>query len=985
MNRGTWALVLGVVACGADAKPVTAPEHPIASVTPAVKAPPPGNARWVFPTPASGVNDKVDIGGGASLLVGQRGRREIVKDGKATDASILVPDTIIGIMRDEQQRFAFVSDSGDVYISREPLGAFDIVRKGPVEGKLQVWGIATGRASAMIALSDGRVLRTADFGVSWKPVDYSGGTKLFGHAANFDLDHEGNGVLLHAPERVFVTHDDGATWKPIASPTSGARRCIDDARGGFLVLGYEHTYTKLVGDALVPTDEVPRDMSTLAVTGAPPSKRNVLTVRVLAGDHVLELERSRDLDKQKVRVRSTKLGDEPGAFVAAADLTTASWLEHRVAAYGASVVFLRTDVDANNDENTPTSTVMTSADGGATWKASATIEGSDPVGGEGVVAGPKGWAFVPGLCAVSGEEHERNCSAAKIRVAGGSSFEDMLFTEEFSPSEFAFDESHDKVYVVGSHGGRPAVYESRLGQNKFTPLATPLNLPNYSRTLLTVASDGAVRAFQYDGSKSAILVESRDAAGKKLPSLYIPPRVKADSTLHAMAFAGNHGVVMNGDTAGWETGDAGLTWTRVAANGATLPECSDAGCLLGEVERIGWDLPLRAESEVVTATAELPRDDPDPDPLHKISVAPPRMLFTCKASGTTTRIKSQPTFDNINAAKDVFWYIVDESVADKKSLAVGGRRDIRQSTLIDAAPALPKSDIERTLGGRWLADGFVAARYTHKPSQPVDVDLAAFSLETGRVQRASLPKLPSFRVASYGLSGEAQLVSGGLLFQSTDASPVSFIHDDGKIDHVSLPAHATLAQAQHAGNAWYLFASDDRLLTKLSWSTNNGASWQDRTWMVTDAWDAHVYFIRGGGRPWISTNMHEGLVLYPVTTSLPAEVPMPVTPERTSIDTPCDLHGPYAETYSWATHGETVKTTLDPGDKKPSQDLTLHQRLVQITGDGSVCTMGYVLEGGGRSVALYRDGKTLFGWSFRNPDDYKGRLAEPVTCTAANN
>jgi hypothetical protein len=43
--------------------------------------------------------------------------------------------------------------------------------------------------------------------------------------------------------------------------------------------------------------------------------------------------------------------------------------------------------------------------------------------------------------------------------------------------------------------------------------------------------------------------------------------------------------------------------------------------------------------------------------------------------------------------------------------------------------------------------------------------------------------------------------------------------------------------------------------------------------------------------------------------------------------------------------------------------------------------MGYTLYGNRVRVALYRDGKNVFGWAFRTPDDYRGQMATPLTCT----
>jgi photosystem II stability/assembly factor-like uncharacterized protein len=984
MRRG---LLVGVLvcsgACGGEATPVTQQPPAIASAKP--QPPPQSGARWYFPTPASGVNDRNDLGDGSMLLVGDVGRREIVKDGKATDSPLLIPDRLVGSWRADPQQWVFVADNGDAYISREPLGPFT-VRKGPGTDKLPVHSVGTGKGSALAMLSDGHVLRTADNGTSWKPLDYTGGTKLFGHIATWDIDHEGNGVLLHVPQRVFVTHDDGATWKPIAAPALGVAHAVDDARGSFLVQSYDHHYLKLQGDTLVPTTDSPQDLSTLAATGPEEPTRNVETIHVIAGDKVVELERLVEGSKSNtVRVRATRLGTVPGTWGPVVPaLTSRQALSNLAAAWGPNIVVVRTDDDT--DENTPTSTVVTSTDGGATWKAGPTLEGDDAMDKESVAVGPRGWTFIPALCGNFGEKQEHNCNSAKIRVAGGTTFEDLLFTNEFRPRRFAFDDAHDKVYVIGlTDAGNPTVYESKLSQNKFTPIAKPIKTNYHEHVRLTVTADGTLHVFRIDSEKSVLTIERRDVSGKELPTLWVPKRVQPDDRLQSLSLVGSRGVIMNGEAFGWETADGGATWTRVAANGTDTPECAEAGCLVGQAQRVGWDLPATAagaNAETLTATTDPPKEDeetPD-DPRDDVSPAPPRMQITCKASGAATKVATEPSFESVNETRDVFWYLHEEN-AGKKTLTIGGRTGIRHETLLDVAPTAPK-DVVRSTAEKYLSDGYVAVRYSRLPSQAVDVELGAFSLETGRVQHVTLPKVPSFRVASYGFTGEAQIVTGGLLFQSTDASPAFFIHPDGKIDHMSLPAHATLARAQHIGTAWMLFSTDNMNLAKVSYSNDSGASWQEHAWLVADSAWPRASLIRGsGGKPWISTALREGVVLYPVASPPATELPMPVVTEIATMDTPCDPKAPYAQTFvKGVTRGSTVQATVDLGDKKPATSVALSQRLTHVTPSGGYCTMGYVFYANRERVALYRDGKNMVGWAFKTPDDYKGRMATPLTC-----
>ncbi len=980
MSKRVLVGLLVMAACGGDAPVVKTPPVATAKPTP----PPPIGARWYFPTPASGVNDRLDLDDGSMLLVGDVGRREIVKDGTATDSPILIPDKVVGSWRDAKKDFIFIADNGDAYVSHDALGPFE-VRKGPTTEKITAEIMATGKGSAMVSTSDGKLLRTGDSGVSWKPVDYKGGAKVFGHAAHFDLDHAGNGILVHVPQRLFVTHDDGATWKPIASPALGVGGAEDDAKSkSFFVKGYRHQYYKLAGDTLTATDDNPEELGTLAVQhdDDKTNEDDSETTRILAGSHVLEFQRFTEGKKDKqVSFRSTKIGTPPAAFKPMADLSSRQSLENLVAAWGSTIVVVRSKDDT--DENTPSSTVMTSLDGGATWKASATLEGDDAVSNESVAVGPKGWTFVPALCGTFGEKHERNCNPAKVRVANGTEFDDLVFTDEFRPRRFAFDEAHDKVYAIGmTDGGSPTVYESKLTQNKFTTLSKPIKTAYHEHTRMTVLPDGTLHVFHMDEDKSVIAIERRDVGGKELPTLYVPAKVEAGSTLKGLSLIGARGIAMNGKAAGWETADGGATWMRVATNGAENPECSDGGCVAGEAQRVGWDLPVAntvGEVVTVTATPTAPADNPTPDDPSDDVLPALNVNVSCKASGAITKLPSLPQFENTNPARDVLWYLHETDKDGKKTLTVGGRTSIRHETLMDVAPKPPK-DVERSVAERSLADGLVVARYTHAPQKPVDVELAAFSLETGQVQRATLAKLPPFRVARYGFSGDVQLVSGGLLFQATDASPASFIHTDGKTEQISLPAHASLSHAQHVGKSWMLLSTDN-YLADANYSDDSGAHWQEHAWLVTDSSSAPVTFVRGvGGKPWISTAVTEGPVLFSLSSPPPAEIPMPQQVDPAAMSQ-CDFHAPYGTSFRRPTHNGG-HATFDFADKK-GVTADISQRIVQVTPAGNLCTMGYSLYGSRLRVVLYRDGKNTFGWAFRTADDYRSQSATPLTCTGS--
>ena len=161
-----------------------------------------------------------------------------------------------------------------------------------------------------------------------------------------------------------------------------------------------------------------------------------------------------------------------------------------------------------------------------------------------------------------------------------------------------------------------------------------------------------------------------------------------------------------------------------------------------------------------------------------------------------------------------------------------------------------------------------------------------------------------------------------------------------------------------------------------------GCSWQEHSWLVTDSYWPRASLVRGGGgRPWISSALHEGLVLYPLASPPAAELPMPIVTDIKAMDTACDPKAPYSQTLVKATHANNVQATVDFGDKKPPTSVPLTQRLTHVTPSGGFCTMGYVHYTYRTRVSLYRDGKAVFGWAFQTGSDYRSQTATPLTCT----
>lgn len=225
MRGALVSLVLVYTACGGAAPQQQVITEPPLHIT--ASPPPPLRARWQFAHPEHGLRAKLDLGNGQTLYAGANGRRELAKGGEPlTDASTLALGDLIGIVRDDKSRFVFLASDGTTFVSKEPLGALDVVRPGPVEASVaagKYLSPTVGKAAMLLVHPDGRLMRSDDFGQSWKAVDYAGGAKPYGHAGYVVLDGQGNGLLLHFPQRLYITHDDGATWAPLAANHLGLR------------------------------------------------------------------------------------------------------------------------------------------------------------------------------------------------------------------------------------------------------------------------------------------------------------------------------------------------------------------------------------------------------------------------------------------------------------------------------------------------------------------------------------------------------------------------------------------------------------------------------------------------------------------------------------------------------------------------------------------------------------------------------------------
>jgi hypothetical protein len=629
--------------------------------------------------------------------------------------------------------------------------------------------------------------------------------------------------------------------------------------------------------------------------------------------------------------------------------------------------------------------------------------------------GPKGWMYVASSC--RGVGGDQKCGYQQVRPIGAAALEDMLFDEPFEPTAFVFDEARDRVVALGRHDQEVALYESRLSENRFK--RKRLVLSASSTPFLTLDSAGVLHVFAYDRVKSAWVMNRVDVHGDGLSPLYLPFEEASSfvfAGVHGLAFERPHDsawAMDDGRYAVWETADAGQTWSRVAAPRGFdgHAQCTEAGCLEGTISRVGWDLPALGGVETLAATAQ-----PEPRPGRRPtsppspsapSAARPREELVCEPAGAKAVVPSFPgsnlTLRTIVDAwgAGVRWALVkgtwhETSAIDPNeaiSVLVGTRTDVRDLPLFPAIATRVRADIRSGL--QVSDDSVLVARYeTHDGWQgrsPLDVQLAFWSAATGRVSHAVVRQVPPFDVSPYSSSvvGAARVVDGGLLFQPPSSSAAYFVHDDGRVEPVTLPPGISLTDALRLGKRWFL--TEARGADADLWSKDDGdASWTERSWTLGEFRER-----RGGydileqipfdtalsvfqGKPFLAVAGPWKGIAFPLEGEIAVDPPPPAVFDVSDVDAPCGVGAGTRSNASAIPSESGVRLRVEGGaNGQTLGQLTAYRRVTHETEAGGVCTSAYVLHGTDpkRSEAqdglLYPDGKGWSGWWFSGRPDPK--------------
>ncbi len=360
------------------------------------------------------------------------------------------------------------------------------------------------------------------------------------------------------------------------------------------------------------------------------------------------------------------------------------------------------------------------------------------------------------LCA-SQDGHD--CKPAKVRPAGKHAFEDDI-GESFVPLAFVFDEPRNKAYALAfDHGDKKVVFELPLDGSKLTR-TTVLDAPSFLDVTFNVDASGTLRTYEHTEWRYWT-VHTRNAKGEMQEPTFLP------FGHGKLALAGPRGLSI-GDHEAWETNDSGDTWVRVPSNGfASDSACDEAGCVLDNAERIGWDLPALTPVDVLHAQKVKPEQKtPEQNPVK----AGTPVKVACKASGKSSPVAYVDWTEGSTLAR---WAHQSDSDFTRATVGVtwGSKDAVHHVSLMPAVPKRSAGDLTQVRTAQEESDnGMIAARYRFTPRtatgyRPVNVELAWWSAVTGQVHRSVLSHVKPFRVSRFQFSGTARIVDGGLVFR----------------------------------------------------------------------------------------------------------------------------------------------------------------------------------------------------------------------------
>lgn len=863
------ALVAVLSSCAPSApRAVVAPPTP-PKVEPAAEHP----ARWVLlPRPWT-ARAHVDLDGGRTLWVGDFGERWLLTPSKlAEGAPELLPEDIDSVVALSDQRFALVGRSGQVYHTDGPLGPVREVLPPPHAFRR----VSAGSAGFVAITTDERLLRSTDGGSTWKQV------MVPGDAVGYrDIALAGSqGLLLGMPQRLFHTKDGGATFLPI--PLGGGSPIFLQVSVQGEVVLHGEAARKLVGNALVAATgvvdqpKVPGTIGHDARWAFSGTHLFAIDDEGKEGAHAWTLSTQRLVDKPKQAVpeRSVHLLDT----LSQCDRVTLGALDDLVE------FACETTIDAGD---VPTRSVRfyRSTDAGQTLVEDGVLPDTKA---HAPVVGPQGYLLVPADCEVppeglKGEFPE--CRAHERKSAGSP------FTEPKQPTPLVavLDRARKQLFSL-SWTKDGAVLERRTFDGSVQTVAKLPGVTFWPLLGATLDVDGSRVLIGVPYTTHLDLLRSTDA-GVTFVRQQLPKMSRFAARGRRLLASGSGRLL--------ESDDDGVTFTPVQSPGAWVLGCNDFACATTRGLRIGFDLP----------------GPPPPTPVVAEPVPPKRWATPLRCSTTSPwkvlGLGELPSLEAIDPTPDLRLAWPRRGADGSVSLVLVDRAG--KSTTLPLLGPEPTGPLDRSRTEvRVQSAGVVAARYQYQHKEtsvpgllsPVDAHLAFVPWATGKVQKVSLPKVGTWRVAHdpqsplsttlpFPYPGETLAIEGqGLWFRPRTTNTARFLREGKAPELLDTGEFASV-----------LFRTTDRTyllpymgMTQFS-SRKPGKGWTPHDWTLWPVhegaeWDTPLYL---DGKPHIATffpgNVQAPAAHFAVALADTADpgptiaLPLPTDPPRLCLDT----------------------------------------------------------------------------------------------------
>jgi len=877
------------VACGpaSTTKPIVAPPTP----PPVAKAPPAESpARWeLHPTKASNLRAKLDLGTLGTLYVGDGGERWLDKPGTgAKSANTLLPESIAGVIAGPGGKGVLLAGaSGALYGATDPLGPISD-KKVPTT---PLRSISAGKSAIVGIAADGSAMRTTDGGGSWTKIDLGSAA---GTLVQIALTDAGNGLALFAPQRVMVTQDDGATWKPLPSPGVGAKKLVLDVNGDLMLEGLDASAVlKLSPLRLERVARAPRsggfdlalstDLTPLGYAKAV-AKGNGAFV----GTRYVEAVNEPD-DPTRWKLAIGPLGGK----MEVRKLSELNGCEHVYVGGDAKSIVLACDEQQSSKkvvigtgpskpwsgskwggapaaEEKSQIKIFRSEDDGKTFKDDG-VTGSERGDSGHVWITPDHALVIDGACKRSKYGCYDGNSPPLVRLSGAKAFAKIGVPRgvtrfnaiAFSPNglrAYALSRGNSPPlsFLVSSNGGKDFSRATLPSVQPADPKHTAISASKAEPGSISVDESGAIYATAHVANDWVLYTSTDDGATVK--GTLLP--FKAD----AVSMVGKRGFAYERHGRGWETIDGGVTWTEVGApqSDANVNErllaCGTYGCLVGDrATRVGWG-----------ATAVTTNKTSDPGTAKVFAATPLKCTVDGEWHPLPSVITPPAAFDS-DVANGVRWMAIRHDRA-KGNVAVlvakSGKAGLETKEISLLGPAAR----DTATASLPQVEGVAALRYSFKrdappkgaaagalgpvtPNQKVDVDVSWWVAATNKVNHATIRGVGPLETRDFSTSkdqpglaqiGLLSIAQGGIhvrpLATKNDA-PLFFVHDNGKVDRLTWPELPTKDAAgtplalridaiRAAGRSVLLGVGGPGLELYTAWANESGTSWESRTWGV---------------------------------------------------------------------------------------------------------------------------------------------------------